>query len=179
MPRSKAITGTIEFREEQRFRQLWLWTLLGFSVAGSTILLVVLGIDEFKQGKPAILNALALVIGVHVINLAAFYYTRFEIRVTSTGIFYRWRPFFRSYSFVAWPEIQDAYVRKFSAMKYGYHKSRNYGSVHNVDGGKGIQLVLQNGRKVFIGSQRIAAIESAIGKFREVSVEPKQIALKL
>lgn len=172
MARNK-LTGTIAFKEKQQFRQAWLWTLLIFSAATSLILLLVLGLDDLRKGKPGVLNALGIVSVIHLINLSLFYYTCLETHVTDAGIFYRWRPFFRSYNIIAWSEIQEVVVRKYTLMSFGYHVSKEYGKVYNTDGGKGIQLILQNGKKVFIGSQRIAALESAIGEFKEVSVQLK------
>ena len=169
----RKFTGIAEFKEVQYFRQWWLWALMIFSMVTVVLLFLVLGLKELQQGKPEMLKALVVVAGLPLLNILAFYYACLETRITDEGIYYRWRPFFRKFSFISWSQVEEASIRKYSFMKFGCSWQKGYGKVHNVDGDKGIQLRLTNGKMIFIGSQRIAAVETAISKFREITVKLK------
>ena len=80
--------------------------------------------------------------------------------------------FFRSYNVIAWSEIQEVIVQKYILMNFGYHVPKNMAKCIIQMDARATDIA-GNLAKVFIGSQRIAALESAIGEFKEVSVQLK------
>ncbi len=107
---------------------------------------------------------------ITVTNLAAFYFTRLEVKFSEEGIAYRWWPFFRKFTVLNWREIESVTMRKYSNLKFGYHTSKEFGKVHNVDGVNGYHVVLLNGRKYFFGTQKRSSVETVLqqtGKMRQ------------
>ena len=153
----------ILFSEVQRFRQGWLWVLLITSSVVSIVLFTVTMIEEKKPLQEVLLFG-SLIFFITLINIGAFYFVRFETYVTTQGINYRWWPFFQKFSTINWNDIGQAAVRNYPYFKIGYHRRKGFGNVHNVAGGKGVQLTLKNGNKIFIGSQKILAFHHSIEK---------------
>lgn len=151
----------IQFQEVQQFRQPWLWYLL---ISSSVICLIPLLVFIIKGEIPLVEGILVMagVVLIMLINIAIFYYIRLEIKMSDEGIFYRWWPFFKKFSVLDWDNIDYVIMRKYSAQKFGFHISREYGRVHNVDGNAGYQVVLRNGKKYFFGTQKKLFAESAL-----------------
>lgn len=151
----------IQFSEVQQFRQSWLWFLLVSSSAVSIIPLLVLTIKgEIPPGDG--LAGMGFVLCITGTNLVLFYVTKLEIKISDEGIAYRWWPFFRKFSVLKWDDIDYVMMQKYSAMSYGFHISRKYGRIHNVDGSNGYQVVLQSGKKYFFGTQKKLSAENAL-----------------
>jgi hypothetical protein len=165
--------GKILFKEVQQFRQLWLWAILIFSGLMPVILVAVLLPQDKKMSMGSMITVFAIVLGTFSINVVAFYITKFETVVTEEGLFYRWWPFARKYRMLRWQEIAAITVRKYPRLQYGYHTSREFGKVHNIDGNKGIQFVLLNGKKVYIGTQKLNVLQYTLEQIRPVTVESK------
>ena len=151
----------LQFNEVQQFRQSWLWYLLISSSLVSFIpIVVIMASDDVTLLEG--LGVIGIVLGITLINLAAFYYARLETKISDDGISFRWWPFFRKFSILRWEDIDHVNVAQFSAFKLGFHFDRKYGRVHNVDGKNGYQVVLKNGKKYFFGTQRKLSVESVL-----------------
>ncbi|HYF31147.1 MAG TPA: hypothetical protein VD993_08515 [Chitinophagaceae bacterium] len=151
----------IQYHEVQHFRQAWLWYLLiSSSFIGLLPLIIFIATGEipFREGW----WVLGIVLGITFINLAAFYYARLEIKMSEEGIAYRWWPFFRKFRTLQWEQIDYITVRKYSALKVGYHYNKEFGKVHLVNSGSGYQVVLYNGKKYFFGTQRKLSVENVL-----------------
>lgn len=151
----------VVFRESQQYRQGWLWILLIFSSTISILpllVLTVMGEMEIKEG----LSALAAVSIILFLNIAAFYFTRFETVITKEGLYYRWWPFFPKYSFISVHEIATVQTKRWPYWKWGFVKNKEFGRCHTVDGDKGIQIVLKNGNKIYIGTQQLLSFNQAV-----------------
>lgn len=166
-------TGKILFREVQQFRQVWLWAIL---ISGALVPLGIVLAVMLQDKKTELwqkLLVITIVLGTFAINATIFYVTRLETVVTDEGVFYRWWPFMKKYRMLGWQEITTTTVRKYPYFKYGYHITREYGKVHNTDGNKGIQFVLSNGKKVYIGTQKLNVLQYTLEQIRPVTVESK------
>ncbi|MCC6369667.1 MAG: hypothetical protein IT236_01540 [Bacteroidia bacterium] len=51
-------------------------------------------------------------------------------------------------------DIKECYLTVYGFVGLGYHLSRKYGTVYNISGRKGIQIVKHSGEKILIGSQK-------------------------
>jgi len=163
--RSATINGSIIFSETQQFRAKWLWAILICCVLISTTVTVATVVwDETNRLQGTI--ALAILIPLEGLMIYLFYTVKLETAVTSEGVFYRWWPFFRKYSFIDKNEIELIEPGINPALSYGFHNIPGYGRVHNTGPGKGMVFVLKNRRKIFIGSQRLDDFQSALERLR-------------
>lgn len=159
--------GKILFEETQLFRVKWLWILIILCIVSSAAITVGLALSEKEKPHEAII-ALAIVVPVEVIILYLFYITKLETTITSEGIYYRWRPFQRKGWFIPKVDIETAVLRDGPPLSYGYHWVPGYGWVNNTGPGKGIQLNLRNGKKIFLGTQIPAPLQTALEKITTV-----------
>lgn len=173
-PSSLAV-GPVMYREVQRFRQWWVWAL----VAGAAALTWLIFIRQVVFGHTLGDNPapdwgvwlLWLFIGVGL--PALFLYLRLLLEVTPDRIVVRFRPLHTRTILLA--EVEEFGVRKYSAVKeYGGWGIKGWSQqkvAYNVSGNEGVELTLQDGRRVMLGSQRAPelaqAIEMAMGPVRE------------
>lgn len=157
----------IIFKEEQRFRQRWLWAIVIFSSAIPWLGIIIQVILGQKLGNnPApdwIIILIWLVFGIGFPLL--FYSTRLITEIRKDGIYLRFFPFHRKFKTYLYDEIESYDVREYRpiyeyggwGIKYGFG-----GMAYNVYGNKGIQLILKNKKKLLIGTQKPEEFFSAI-----------------
>jgi hypothetical protein len=170
------VEDAILFQEEQRFRQPWLWVILG----GSTLLtLGLLGFGAVQQlvfGRPwgdrpmpdgALIATLltTLLIQVGPIWLCWNACLRTEIR--SCGISVRFFPFHLKAQ-----EIPFSRVHRWEVVRY--HPLRDYGGwglrigprgvAYNVSGNRGVLLELSGGKRLLIGTQHPDKLERILNE---------------
>lgn len=135
------------FREVQRFRQRWLWILLG-----------VVGLFPVVTTGP-----LGVVIAGFV---GAFVWSlRLVIEVRDDGLYVKFVPLHRSFRRVPWTAIE-------SVESVDYRPLREYGGwgirwrpgaiAYNVSGSRGVSLTRPGDRDLLIGSQRPDELAAAI-----------------
>jgi hypothetical protein len=142
------------FREEQRFRQPWLWMIL---LAGGLLTL-------WAARTASAWVALAAFVPV----LWLFYTLKLEVEVDQTDIRIRFFPLSRRA--IPLTSIQSCEARTYRpireyggwGIKYGFS-----GMAYNVSGDRGVQLVLRNGRRILIGSQRADELAAVINDWRQ------------
>lgn len=161
------------FREEQRFRQKWIW-LVALGTAG----IVWYGaVSQLVLGRPfgdrpasdGLLLVLLLAFGV---GLPLFFRAlRLVTAVDAGGVHFRFVPFHRA-ARVLPPE----YIVKYEARTYkplleyggwGIRSGRS-GDAYNVSGDRGVQFELAGGQRILIGTQRpeefVAALDKVFAK---------------
>jgi hypothetical protein len=158
------------FREQQQFRQGWLWLLFG----GISIPVVgLLGYGVYQQlvlGHPfgtnpasnvALSGVFVAVLVLHTLVIALFWYARLDVEVNATELAIRFRPFHLKPRRIPLHHITDARARQYSALgEYGGWGIRM--GAYNVSGDDGVQLTLADGRRILIGSRRSGELEKAI-----------------
>jgi hypothetical protein len=155
------------FREEQRFQQVWIW----FLVLGIAALIWYSAIQQIILRRPfgsrpapdtlLIIFWLLFGIGMPVFFLSA----RLVTEVRSDGIYVRFFPIHFSYHKISLGELKSFEVRKYNALReYGGWGIRYgpQGKAYNVGGNRGVQLVLTDGKRILIGSQRPEEFLSAL-----------------
>ena len=153
------------FKEEQRFRQVWLMVLLGFS------LLVPVGLiikEYIKDNTSMTTNEfLGSLIGIIASVLLIFIF-KLSTRIDEKGIHYQFFPFHFSMKTLLWSEITKAEIRTYDpigeyggwGLRYSFNKKK--GNAVNVSGDIGIQLTLKNGKKLLIGTQKKEAVSRVL-----------------
>jgi hypothetical protein len=90
---------------------------------------------------------------------------RMTTEVDGEGILVRFPPFFRRR--IPLGEIQSCEVREYSALReyggWGVRYSLRHGTAYNVSGNHGVQLVLQDGKRLLIGSQDPDRLAGTLG----------------
>lgn len=166
------------FREQQQFRQPWLWVifvcislpivfLLGFGVYQQLVLARPFG-DRPLSDTGLILLTLGVLL-LHTVVIALFWFARLDVAVTHNDIAIRFRPFHLHPRRIQLRDVTDARARAYSAIgEYGGWGIRIglKGWAYNVSGDEGVQLTLANGKRILIGSQRSRELEEAIRRAR-------------
>jgi hypothetical protein len=165
------MNSPVLFREVQRFRKWWLWFVI--SIGPLTVWLAtyrryVLGEHYEKKPTPdGLMVALWLLIGIGLPLL--FYSAKLITEVRTDGIYIRFFPFHFSFLRFAFDSIKACEARTYSpigeyggwGIRYGWN-----GKAYNVSGNQGIQLELNNGKRILIGTQQPLDFMSALHSFR-------------
>lgn len=167
----------ILFREQQTFRQTWIWLLLLGALGALTwgvIQQVILG-DPWGD-NPAPDWVLLLTWGLMVLLNWMMAVARLEVRISTERIRFRFYPFHRRRREIFWEEVEAAAPRTYSPIReyggWGLRWGRN-GKAFNVAGRHGLQLELTEGRRLLIGTQKPEELEEAMAYlYREAIVRP-------
>ena len=150
------------FYEVQRFRTRWAWMAviaINAFFLYAIIQQVVLG-KQFGT-KPASDTVLLLLEVIPLLLLFFVISIRLKTEYTVDGISYRYFPFQFKTTFIAWHELQDAYLREYSSFyEYGGWGIRKgtakAGNAINTSqsGPIGLQLIFHDGKKLLIGTRK-------------------------
>jgi hypothetical protein len=160
------------FREVQGFRQWWLWALMLLTAIG-TIGVFGYGIYvQIIEGTPwgdnpmsdtglIVAGAITTVLTVGIAGLILS--ARLITEVRSDGIYVRFFP-------IRWKAIPYEEIASYQTKTY--HPIRDYGGwgirwgregkAYIAGGNEGVQLLLNDGKKVLLGSRRMEELEAAI-----------------
>lgn len=138
-----------EYTEVQKVRQAWLIVLM--------IAVTILAILNFVQVKPISFSSFMPLIITFLADLIIIA-LRLNTKINKQGIYFQLFPFQLKQKFISWNEVASIEVRKYSPiMEYGgwgYRYGFKNGKAFNVSGNMGLQLVLKNGDKILIGTQK-------------------------
>jgi hypothetical protein len=154
------------YREVQRFRQKWVWVLVAGVAALAWLIFVrqiVLG-QELGDNPSPDWGVWLLWVFIGLALPGLFLYLRLVLEVTADQIVIRFRPLHARV--IPLSEVQDFEVRKYSAVKeYGGWGIKGWSQkkvAYNVSGNEGVELTLQDSRRVMLGSQRASELAEAI-----------------
>ncbi|MCU0369806.1 MAG: hypothetical protein MUC31_00165 [Bacteroidales bacterium] len=162
--------SNVYFKEEQKFRQPWIWmivVLLSGLWIWQLVQQIFMGIPFGDNPAPDL-----FIILMGLFPLAAFLLFRFltlETLIDHEGVHYRFKPFQRKFRNIIPGEISRFEVKKYSPIKdYGgwgvrYGSAKN-GRAYNVSGNKGVLFELKNGKRFMLGTQNPESIRSAMDK---------------
>ena len=158
------------YEETQRFNQVWLWSLL---IAVSTFIIIKVPVSILSSSSdeplstPAIVSLLGTLFFVIGIN-ALFYFLRLKTKIDKEGISFTFKPFINRPKVYSWNNIKEAYVRTYKPIwEYGGWGIRYgmKGRAFNTSGNKGLQLILNSGKKILIGTQKPEELENFLKKY--------------
>jgi hypothetical protein len=152
------------FFERQQFRQTWLWVLL-LVVCLPTIIGAGAVLFDLPPGAAA---PRVVIIGAEIILIVTLLITwsaRLDVTVDDRELLVRFWPFHRQPRRFPLSEIAEAQVRRYQpiveyggwGIRFGFH-----GMAYNVSGNEGVQLVLTNGKRILIGSQKSEELQRAL-----------------
>lgn len=158
---------SIYFREVQRFRQIWMWLLVGLVAGVSWYGAIVQLLYKRPFGDNPAPDSLLVIIWV-VFGLGfplLFYSIRLETEVRSDGVYVRFFPLSRSFQRFGRENIEKCEVATYRPLRdYGGYGIRysSQGKAYNVSGNQGVRLHLREGRPLLIGSQMPEHLASAV-----------------
>ncbi|MEO1436974.1 MAG: hypothetical protein AAFV80_15650, partial [Bacteroidota bacterium] len=146
------------FHESQRFRQLWIWAIMGLSAG---MMFISVGLDVLTKGE--ILQDIGALVAVSITAvilmsaLALMGSATLQTEVKHDGWYYRWWPFHRKYRCIKWEDVERFEIKKYQPIGdfggWGYRKGFfGKGDAYNVQGNIGIQLFMRNGKKTLFGT---------------------------
>jgi len=150
----------VEFEESQRFTQKWVWIIVILPLLVWVVAFIQQVILRKPFGNhPASDLGLVLFGVICAATILFFARIRLKTRVSDEGIYYRVTLLQFRDQFIAKEQIAAYEVRKYHAVRefggYGIrYGGRKYGKAFNMSGNMGLQLVLQNGQKILIGTQK-------------------------
>ena len=154
------MSDEIAFRESQSMRQWWLWAIV-LGVQAISFILV------FREEGISTGIWLWIIFPMFGIN-GLLYFAKLVTEVREEGIYLRFIPFH-----FKWVKIDYTDIEQYESIKY--NPMRDYGGwgikwgregkAYNVSGNLGVKLMLNDGKRIMIGSQRPDQMVEAISKF--------------
>jgi hypothetical protein len=159
------------FKEEQRFRQWWIWAIVLVVAAlgwWGFVQQIVLG-EPFGNNPASDWAVWLLWVFVGLGLPALFAFIRLAIEVTADEVVIRYRPLLKRRILLA--DIERVNARTYKAVReYGGWgiKGWSFKSVaYNISGDRGVQLTLRDGRRIMLGSRRPDELAQAIETQRQ------------
>jgi len=142
------------FKEEQKFRQVWLWGI----ILGLPILLSIFLLSESFGDTPLPTNALIIGLLLPWSSVLLFWILSLRTKIDRDAVVIQFFPFRKKR--IGWDEVESTEVLNYGFVGgYGIRMWTKYGTVYNVSGHMGLALQLKNGKKVCIGTQRAEELE--------------------
>jgi hypothetical protein len=147
---------SFNFYEKQRFTSKLLLGALMFVELGLIYILIEQELSGrlwgMKPVNPFILFGILFFVTTPLITL--FLITRFDTVINDDGIFYRWRPYNRSYSIYDWSAIRTVSIVEMKGVRIGKSGSLKGGERHHLGGKFGMQLETKSGKIKILGTHR-------------------------
>jgi hypothetical protein len=153
---------SLEFMEEQRFRQWWLWAILG---AVSLVFIWAL-YQQIILGKPfgdTPMPDLALGLTSFLVfsSLGLFWMITLKTEIDQEELRIRFFPFVNRT--ILWRDVKSAEVIHYGFVGgWGIRWFTKYGTVYNTQGNIGLAIQLKNGKKLLVGTDKEMELEKVI-----------------
>jgi hypothetical protein len=155
----------IFFKESQKVDLGWRWIFF----IGLYILMCWALIEQLKEESDlASIVAISFSIAIIIIFNVIVIIMQLETIIDKNKITYRYKPFHAKPKEILWNDVEDCYFRYYKPLKeYGGHGIQpgiKFGKSYTVSGNNGLQLVLKNGKKILIGTQKPKELQKVIEK---------------
>jgi hypothetical protein len=164
----------VYFREDQRFRQAFLWVPLIFGsafVSGTTVWMIMRQVvQDTPFGEQAMSNSSMLALGAFVLGVnfsivLFFVIAKLQVEVNDRGLFLRFFPFHRKTRQVSLEDVASISAIEYRALLeyggYGIRRSRK-STCYTVRGLEGVRIDYENGCHVLLGTQHPDALFQAL-----------------
>ena len=152
----------IDFKEEQRFTQWWLWLIL----IGIAVIPIIGIYKQLVQGdvfgdRPMSDNGLLLFCFLSFCFLGFFWTMRLKTTIDQKEIRMDFFPLVKKR--VPWEAIEKVQVVDYGFVGgWGIRLGTKYGTVYNIKGKMGLAIFLKNGKKFLIGTQKEKELKALI-----------------
>lgn len=156
-PKSTPITL---FEERQRITQWWVYALVILPLLPTLVILGATG----HLSSPRDITIITLVFAATTLLIPLIH---LDTKIDQHAIRVRLFPFHLRQRIYPWEQIQSAAIRKYSplgefggwGLRYG---GKSKGWAYNIKGDRGLQIVLNDGKRILIGTSDPDAMERAI-----------------
>lgn len=164
------------FKEIQRFNQWWLIVLFAFVYLKYGYDLLGAYREKTEINMDTLIMLIVSSIILVLVTLLIFS-LRLETRIDEKGMSYQFWPFHLKAKNIPWESLEECSVRKYSPiLEYGgwgfrgVIKSRLFGlhkngKAYNVKGNIGIQMVLKDGSRILIGTQKMEQAKQVLNTY--------------
>ena len=154
------------FTERQKFDQWWVWVLLlGLLALPAYGIYKQIFIGENFGDKPMSNTGLIVWLIFMLLFTGFFWLMELQTTIDKDSIRIRFIPFLTRT--IKWEDIQSAEILNYGFVGgWGIRLATKYGTVYNMSGNMGLALVLKNGKKICIGTQRTEDLKAVVHKLR-------------
>ncbi len=157
----------IHYKESQKVNLSWKWILfIGFYILMFWALIQQFGEKPDISAITSIIFSLCLLILFNIIIIIM----RLETEINEREIRVKYKPFHIKPRIIRWDEVSKFYLRDFKPVReYGGHgiqRRLKYGKSFTVSGNKGLQLILKDGKRILIGTQKPKELGMVIEKIK-------------
>lgn len=141
------------YNEKQNFMKSWwpLWLVTGAVALGIPLIVKTQTQAAFWE----VMGPAFVMIGM----LLLFIFLNLQTRIDELGVTFSFSFFYSKKQVIKWDEVKTATVRKYDPIgdyggwgnKKGWNKNKR---VYNVSGNIGLELILQNGKSIMIGTKQ-------------------------
>lgn len=143
----------IDFKEEQKFTQWWLWIfLIGIGVFPLFGIYKQLIVGDKFGDKPMSDSGLIISFLLTFSIIAFFWFMRLKTEIDQKEIRVNFFPFVKKR--ISWKEIKSIEIVNYGFVGFGIRLWTKYGTVYNTKGNIGLAIELLNGEKYLIGTQK-------------------------
>lgn len=164
------MNSEILYYERQRASWFWYIFLVAINVPFFYGIIKQLIYKEPWGDNPMSDTGLIIVSAAMLIFSIFMLTTKLETIITEEGIYVRLFAFQKRYKFYAWGKIRNFEIKKYSPLLsyggWGYRISLKGSVAFNMRGKVGLELILNNGQKVIIGTCNPLEMEEILAKFR-------------
>ena len=154
----------ILFKEEQRFSRNALWVTVLFL----PVLMLVVLFYQLYSGKlvgdypMSNLSITLLSIIYFVPAILTFLFVKLTLVVDHEKIMYGWNVPNKDLNEIRFAEISSYSIVEYKFVGYGYRISKVYGTVYNVSGNIGLQIVKNSGERILLGTHRAVELKNVL-----------------
>ncbi len=159
----------MRFKEVQKFRQPWLWIIMG--ITALPVYYQAIRQLFFKDvfAVYSVSESLNFTLFVfHLVTTVLLLITRLEVEINERYISYQFFPFHLKKKKYALNQLQSATIRKFHPIKemtlWGLYVSAGSKSYH-IRGHWGVQLEFVNGRQLLLGTRKPLELDQTLKAF--------------
>ena len=132
--------------------------------------------DEWTYiSQGSIIEKFENISGLIIIALIAYLFLKIKLitRIDEKGIHYQFFPFHLSKKIISWNNISKSHIRKYDAffeyggwgMKYNFGEKK--GKAFTTKGNIGLQIELNNGKKILIGTQKKEELQRILNTYQQ------------
>lgn len=154
------------FNETQKFRQWWIWLIILLTIVSWGYALIS-SLQAEKPDKATDDLVLILTSIIPVLLIVLLLVLRLVTKIRKEGVYVQFKPLQFKEKFISKEEIKSFEVRQYKPLAeyggWGIRVGRSkFGKAYNVSGNMGLQLYLENGKKLLIGTQKPKEIQKAM-----------------
>jgi len=154
----------IHFKEEQRFSGNALWvTVLFLPVLMLVVLFYQLYSGKLVGDYPMSNTSITILSIIYFVPaILTFFFVKLTLVIDDEKIMYGWNVPNKELNEINFSEISSCGIIHYDFVGYGYRLSEQYGTVYNVSGSRGLQVIKKSGEKILIGTHRPDELKTAI-----------------